>query len=415
MSAGKPAPPVWTTAAEIDAQLQRLWDDGRLLSARLGGEALNPPLSAPLFPLELRLRQPSVAAMGAQFDAVRQWIRALEEGSRAARGFGYDIVWREVNHRQLGRNSVPDKVLLASEAQALRLIGRQDDARRFDALADVALALYPQLRPWLARRALAVLAQANAWLRMLAIVRWFLAHPRPQLYLRQLDIEGVDSKFIETRKGMLGEMLDQLLPPEAIVYSATGARQFESRYGLLSKPALVRFRILDPSHRIGGLSDISVPLAQFAAMQIDVQRVFITENEINGLAFPDVPSSMVVFGGGYGIERLADIGWLRDKEIHYWGDLDTHGFAILDRLRASLPEARSMLMDAPTLHAHRLLWGAEEKDKRFTGQLARLSEAEHTLFIALRDDVHGEHIRMEQERIGFGWVNEAIAKISDVG
>lgn len=261
MSAGKPAPPAWTTAAEIEAQLQRLWDDGRLLSARIKGEAPD----APLFPLELRLRQPCVAAMGAQFDAVRQWIRALEDGSRAVRGVGYDIVWREVNHRQLGRNSVPDKVLLESDAQALRLIGRQADARRFDALAGAALELYPQLRPWLARRALAVLAQANAWPRMLAIVRWFLAHPRPQLYLRQLDIEGVDSKFIETRKGMLGEMLDQLLPPEAIVHSAIGARQFESRYGLLNKPKLLRFRILDPSRRIGCLSDISVPLAQFAA------------------------------------------------------------------------------------------------------------------------------------------------------
>lgn len=76
MSAGKPAPPVWTTAAEIEAQLQRLWDDGRLLSARITGEALDSPLESPLFPplfpLELRLRQPSVAAMGAQFDAVRQ-------------------------------------------------------------------------------------------------------------------------------------------------------------------------------------------------------------------------------------------------------------------------------------------------------------------------------------------------------
>lgn len=251
--------------------------------------------------------------------------------------------------------------------------------------------------------------------RMLAIVRWFLAHPRPQLYLRQLDIEGVDSKFIETRKGLLGELLDQRVPPEAILHSATCARQFESRYGLLNKPALVRFRILDPSRRIGDLSDISVPLAQFAALDIDVQRVFITENEVNGLAFPDAPSGMVVFGGGYGIDRLADIGWLRDKEIVYWGDLDTHGFAILERLRVSLPHARSMLMDATISHAHRALWSAEERDQRLTSQLARLSEPEHALFMELRDDVHGEHIRMEQERIGFDSVREAIAKISGAG
>ena len=107
-------------------------------------------------------------------------------------------------------------------------------------------------------------------------------------------------------------------------------RQFETRFGLLAKPVLIRFRMLDPAHFIGGLSDLTVPLAQFAALDTRVQRVFVTENEINALAFPEVRSGMVVFGGGYGIDRLAQINWLRGRELHYWGDIDTHahGFAI---------------------------------------------------------------------------------------
>lgn len=402
MSGSKAPATRWTGPSEIKAQLERLWDDGRMLAARVGGE--------PLFPLTLRLRQPTLAEMGAQFDAVRAWIRQLEEGALAAKGHGYAIVWRDVNHRQLGRNAVPDRVTIDTESDALRLIGRQAEARRFDALAEQTLSAFPQLAPWLARRALAVLDQADAWARMLAIVRWFAAHPRPGLYLRQLDIAGVDSKFIETRKGMLSEMLDLVLAPESIDASATGARQFEQRHGLLSKPVLIRFRLLDPGLHIGGLSDISVPLAQFAALEILAKRVFITENEVNGLAFPDTPASMVIFGGGYGIDRLAQIGWLASRDIVYWGDIDTHGFAILDRLRASLPHAKSMLMDAQTLHAHRLLWGREDQDKRFTGQLARLSGAEHALFEDLSGHVHGECIRLEQERIGFDAVRAAIDK-----
>jgi hypothetical protein len=401
---GKPsAAAAWSTPADIRSQVQRLWDDGRLLSARLNGEAL--------FPLELRLRQPGIAALGEQFDAARRWIRTLEEGSRDATGHGYRIVWRDVNHRQLGRNSVPEKVVLPSESDALHLIGREAEARRFDQLAAATLRCFPQLKSWLARRALTVLEHHAAWGRILAILQWFAAHPRARLYLRQLDIEGVDSKFIETRKGLLAEMLDQILPVESVLTTATGVRQFEARYGLLSKPALIRFRILDSTLHVAGLTDISVPVAQFAQLDLDVRRVFITENEVNGLAFPNAPSSMVVFGGGYGIDRLAEITWLCDKEIVYWGDIDTHGFAILDRLRANLPHARSMLMDADTLHAHRLLWGSEEKDKRFTGQLTRLSSAELGLFQELRDDVHGERIRMEQERLGFGWVSEAVGKV----
>jgi hypothetical protein len=34
--------------------------------------------------------------------------------------------------------------------------------------------------------------------------------------------------------------------------------------------------------------------------------------------------------------------------VLYWGDLDTHGFAILDELRAHCPHAESLLMNRAT-------------------------------------------------------------------
>ncbi|MDB5961833.1 MAG: hypothetical protein JWP59_3127 [Massilia sp.] len=389
----------WSKPVDVRQQVQRLWDDGRILAARLSGDAL--------FPFEVRLRQPSAAEIGEQFDAVRGWVREWEAAD------GYQLAWREINHRQTGRNRLPDRAIVASEDDALRLIGRGADARRFERLADVTLAGFPQLRPWLARRALLVLEQAAQWPRVLEILRWFAAHPRPGIYLRQLDIAGVDSKFIESRKALLTELLDQVLPAEAIDHDAVGARQFEVRYGLLGKPALVRMRILDPALYIAGLSDISVPVAQLARLDIGATRVFVTENEINGLAFPDAPGAIVVFGGGYGVERLARVPWLTKRELIYWGDIDTHGFAILDRLRAHAPHAQSLLMDAATLQTHRALWGMEERDKRHTGELARLSAAEYALYDALRNDVFGERLRMEQERLGFGWVRAAIEAVSN--
>lgn len=397
------APATWSTPAHIRQQVQRLWNDGRLLAARLSEQAL--------FPLELRLRQPSVADIGSRFDAVRGWVRELEAGSRDHLGHGYDIIWREINHRQTGCNRLPERVVIATDQDALRLLGRAADARRFDQLAATTLNDFPQLRPWLARRALVVLEQAEKWPRILAILDWFVAHPRPAIYLRQLDIAGVDSKFIEGRKALLMELLDQVLPAEAIGQDAVGVRQFEARYGLLAKPALVRMRILDPALAVAGLSDLSVPLSQFAALRIAAERVFITENDTNGLAFPDARGAVVVFGGGYGVLGLSQVPWLRERELVYWGDIDTHGFAILDRLRASVPHTRSLLMDNDTLQAHRLLWGEEDVDKRYTGQLSRLTEDELQLFHAVRDDVYGERLRMEQERIGFGWACAAIARL----
>ena len=50
--------------------------------------------------------------------------------------------------------------------------------------------------------------------------------------------------------------------------------------------------------------------------------MFITENEINFLAFPAVADSLIIFGAGYGFETLVEAAWLARCRIHYWGDID---------------------------------------------------------------------------------------------
>ncbi len=391
---------IWTTRQDIRAYAQRCWDDGRVLAARLGG--------APLFPLAMRLKGPSTAAMGEQFDAVRLWIRELEAGSRPQDGHGYSLVWRDINHRQLGRNRLPEAAVFERQDDLLRWLGLHASALRFDALSSETMAAFPELGGWIARYPLLLLEQGADWPRVLAVLSWFRTHPRPHLYLRQLDIPGADTKFMEKRKGLLTELLDIVLAPEHIDPNASGARQFEARFHLLNKPVQVRFRLLDQSIHIAGMSDICIPVAQFAALRLPVQTVFITENEINGLSFPDYPQAMVVFGGGYGVDRLGRVEWLRSVRVVYWGDLDTHGFAILDRLRASLPHVESMMMDVATLEAHRALWGQEPAAARFLGDLARLTDAERAVFDLLRHDRIEPAVRLEQERIGFGWVRSVL-------
>jgi hypothetical protein len=61
-----------------------------------------------------------------------------------------------------------------------------------------------------------------------------------------------------------------------------------------------------------------------------------------------------------------------------WGDIDTHGFVILDRLRAMFPKVRSMLMDRETLLAHRGQWVTEPSQARDV--LTRLDAAETSLY-----------------------------------
>jgi hypothetical protein len=392
---------VWTTPADLTREVRRLWERGRILAAQITGE--------PLFPLRLPLRRPDAKAMAERFDEVRTWIRSLDEGSRDRRGFGYAIEWQDINHRQLGRNRIPAAVLLPTEGDALRLIGKVREAEGFRELARQTEAQLPVLLLWLAKRPLRAMEHAGDWDRILAVLAWFRDHPNSNLYLRQIDIPNVDTKFLEVRKGLISELLDLVLLTSPEENHAQGVARFEERYGLRAKPPLVRFRLLDNRLAVYGFSDLTVPVSEFAQFASQVRHVFVTENEINGLAFPAVPEALVIFGLGYSVDLLASARWMHDCNIFYWGDVDTHGFRMLDQLRARFPELQSLLMDRETLMTHHRSWGAEPMP--YLGALTRLNENELALYDDLRFNRLGENVRLEQELISFAWLQERLKLI----
>lgn len=391
----------WTTARGIVERLEKRWRNGEILAARLDGETL--------FPMEIRLSRPGPREIAERFGEVGDWARELAAASREGRGSGFELRHETLKNRVQGANALPVSAVIPTESDALELIGKRRDAARFQAVVDETLARYPVLRDWLARRPHRALEHAANWEQVLAVLDWFAANPRPALYLRQLDIPSVDTKFIESHRKLLGELLDIVLPEDAVDRTASGVKAFSRRYGLRTEPPLVRFRILDPALYIGGkLSDLSLPPDEFAALELPAKRVFVTENRVNGLAFPECRGSMVLFGLGYGLERLSEIPWLCNVDLYYWGDIDTHGFGILNRLRAALPRARSFLMDRETLDAHRNLWGQEPAGGRYAGDTSRLTEAEAALYGDLLSDRLGDRIRLEQERIAYAWLRRRL-------
>ncbi len=375
----------WTTPSDLRKQVLRVWERGKILSAGITGETL--------FPLTLPMRRPDAQAIGHSFEAVRRWIRELEENSRSCKGFGYDIEWADINHRQLGRNRIPSRITVPTESDALRLIDMEREGRRFRTLAQVTTEKCPALAQWLSRRPLVVLEHAQDWPRILDVLAWFRGHPRSNLYLRQVDIPGVDTKFVEGRKALFSELLDIVLERNDGPLAEAVTQTFEPRYGLRTKPPVIRFRVLDSRIAIASLSDLTIPASDFAALNIAARHIFITENEINGLAFPDFAEAIVVFGLGYGVELL-----------------HADGFAMLDRLRGGFPNARSLLMNRETLMAHRSLWGREDVPCR--AALSRLEQDERMLFDDLVSDRLGENVRLEQERVSYAFLERGLKTIS---
>jgi hypothetical protein len=152
---------------------------------------------------------------------------------------------------------------------------------------------------------------------------------------------------------------------------------------------------------------MSVRAEEFTAGPPGIVRAYVLENEITYLAFPLASDAMVILGGGYAVPLLQQLGWLADLDLVYWGDIDTHGFAILDRLRQRFPHVRSMLMDRATLLAHRDHWVTEPSP--LAAALDRLDAAEARLHRDLVANVFGPSLRLEQERVSFAAIKQAIA------
>jgi len=226
----------WTTTDDIVRQVEKLWARGAILSSFVTGTSI--------FPLRLALKAPSAADLRDRFGDVYAWVQGIRSAPCCR------VVLREFRHRIQGANFLPAEIWIDSAEEALRLIGKQSEASRFQSILDATRQRQPLLLDWLAQHPLRALAFDEEWDRFLEIAAWMYRNPVPAHYLRQVDIPGVHSKLIEENCGILSELFDIVLLPGAIDFTATGEGKFEKRYGFLSKPLRIRFRILDPSLKV---------------------------------------------------------------------------------------------------------------------------------------------------------------------
>lgn len=384
MSAG------WTTPDDIAARVRRRWDDGSLLRAYANGDAF--------VPIEVPLRGPKPSQVGDDIAAARAWVAALDSGRRD--DGRYSLQWQSIGGRQIGRNRLPVRAVVSSIEQAWALLGVGSLVRRFDELLALAHQ-HPRVREWVVDHPHRALSLAPEMSQLIAAYVWLDGHRQSNRYLREISAPGVDTKFAERHRPALAAML-------GVSSTASG---FLAGLGLRAKPGLVRLR---PSPSLGfpgpTLTELAVRSDELAQLTVDPRVAVIVENEISYLSI-DVPEDgVVIWGKGFEVDNVGRQRWLAEADILYWGDIDTHGFAILDRLRAWLPRARSVLMDRETLLAHRDRWVTEDRSAK--SALMRLTPDERDLYLELVGDGLGERVRLEQERIDWHWVEQRLPGVT---
>ena len=159
---------------------------------------------------------------------------ALEAFNRDAVALGLSVDWSETGHRRFQTHEIPTSAAWQNESTYLQALGRTATTQAFR--EDVAL-LPAELHSWAAEHPLDVVAHHGAWPELLRCVFWFREHPRSGLYLRQIPVDGIDTKFLEQHLGILDALLLNTMPLQINVT----AKRFESRHGLCWEQHLIRF------------------------------------------------------------------------------------------------------------------------------------------------------------------------------
>ncbi len=372
----------WQTPEQVDARLRKRWSHQRGVWLGGGGR----------WPQTFGLGGPRQSQAAAQWEQFGSWLRAWREY------VGPGVVdYSARRWSTLGVQAVPARLRFEDPPAFAAACGESERWQRADARYRQLIARWPRLAERLRGHfdLLADCAETD-FTRLCDVFAWLLEQPTSALFVRQVPVTGIHSKWIESRQQLLADWLVEVRGAD------TAGQSFHSISGLRREPERLRLRLLDPVLRaaVGGLGDIAAPWEEIAALRLAVSRVIVVENLQTGLAFGDLPAAVLFMARGYAVDRLSDIPWLHDLPLCYWGDIDTHGFAILHRLRSHLPQTHSLLMDEATLLAHASQWTSEGAPHN-SDLLQALTAEERAVYDGLRQGRWGPRVRLEQERVGW--------------
>ena len=369
---------------DIFMKFKKLYDNGSIFKAFIEEKDI--------YPYVIKLKSLK------QKDIVENFSIVLKE-MESFKKIKLDIEYKEFKFKSLGSQSLPVAIVCNSREEFLNFINKQDEFKTYRIAYYKAIKEFTELKGLFIEKPKLLLEVESKLDSFLKIINYYCINPSPNIYIRELPMECIDTKFIEKNRKNLDLFLMSVLEDDLYDTNIVKLQEhgFERKYGLKYKLPLVRFRILDSNLYINGLSDVSTNIEEFKNLNFTCRRVFMVENEMTSLSFPDIKNAIVVFAKGHGVGLLKEVSWMRDKEIHYWGDIDMDGLAILSQARGYFPQIKSLFMDIETLEEFKEL--SVQSDNKVYKQLDNLTENEALLYDRLFNDYYGKNFRLEQERL----------------
>lgn len=230
--------------------------------------------------------------------------------------------------------------------------------------------------------------------------KWFRHNDATGLTARQVPIAGLHAKWLDRHT--------------RLVTGLSGRAELR----LVKRPSRIQFSYLDPHWlQQGNRRRDSITLDEPDQPPCyEPQVILVTANKDTALFFPQVEGGIVVEGNGNAVARLSQVPWIRAcPNIVYWGDLDAHGFAILDLLRSTGIPAEAILMDEATLLRYAPFAASTYADGSPLPQgppprTPFLYDSERRLLELITDPAWTGPRRIEQERIPLETAREELTQ-----
>ncbi len=160
----------------------------------------------------------------------------------------------------------------------------------------------------------------------------------------------------------------------------------------------INVMLLDPElyHYYHGLSMFKISQEELYLKDLPCDNILVVENEQSGYMLPTLRNTIAIFGCGKNL-AWSKADWLKSKKkIFYWGDLDSHGFAMLANFRENVgSRVQSILMDRKTIELH-LEGRVNEPSSETSIKINQLTDDEQN---ALKFLQSSELNRLEQEKL----------------
>ena len=306
------------------------------------------------------------------------------------------------NHRfvGMGNASIPVRITFTDIPAIFRLIGRAEEASSYKKAYATVRETVSQLLPWmLTSKGIRTFKEPTTVRIYLAVLRSLVKFFQQQreasaspLYLRDIRLAPVDTKFWERESSFILAVYQALYPEDGI----RNWTDLLTRLQLVRFPTQYAIRFLDDALRIHPkLEWFSSSPDQLDALDLHPRVIFLVENKTNFLRFPKVKDAILLFSSGKSIPYLLScLNWLKEHpHIYYWGDMDEDGFEMLNRARSVLPQIQSFLMEKDLLQRYQNQLVFDEGLRFELDTLQFLTPQEKEAFFSL----HGQ--RLEQECI----------------